>query len=431
MKKLLFVLFVMWVGGAAGVWYWNDARPQRVDFRTVLVRRGDLRATINSTGTLEPEEVVDVGAQIAGEILSFGKDPNDPARSISHGSPVDQGTVLARLDDKVYTARMNQAKASVAKSEADVEQAEVKARQTQRELDRVQRLYKDHRISPQEFDAASADAEGARAAVLVSKSALEVARANQEEAGVNLGYTTIKSPVRGVIVDRRVNIGQTVVASLNAPSLFLIAKDLSRMEIWASVNENDVGQIHPGQGVSFTVAAFPRETFLGKVKQIRLNASMSQSVVTYTVVVEVENRSGKLLPYLTARLQFEVETRRDVLVVPNGALRWIPATNHIAPAHRSEASDPRSRKVRASAGPPDISGGKAKAPESRGTLWVKDEQFVRPIEVSVGLTDGLTTEILGGDLREGAEVVVGLAAAVDEEGTSPFLPQIKNDKSKK
>ncbi|MCA1686821.1 MAG: efflux RND transporter periplasmic adaptor subunit, partial [Planctomycetia bacterium] len=412
MKKLLFVLSVMWVGGAAGVWYWNDARPRRVEYRTVHVNRGDLLASITSTGTLEPEEVVDVGAQIAGEILSFGKDPKDPSRAVSHGSPVEQGTVLARLDDKVYTARVNQAKAGVIKAEADVEQAEVKVRQTQRELERVQKLYKARTISAQEYDLASFEAEAARAALLVMKSALEVTKANLEEASVNLGYTTIKSPVKGVIVDRRVNIGQTVVASLNAPSLFLIAKDLSRMEIWASVNETDVGQIHPGQNVRFTVSAFPADTFTGTVKQIRLNASMSQSVVTYTVVVEVENRTGKLLPYLTARLQFEVAERRQVLVVPNSALRWLPSKEHVAPAFRDGSSESLKRRSRVGADPTRPKTDKGY--ENRGTLWVRDDQFVRPIDVNVGLTDGLTTEIHGAELREGAEVVVGLVQATDD-----------------
>jgi HlyD family secretion protein len=432
MKKLLSVLFVLWVGGAAAVWYWNEARPQRIEYRTVLVKRGDLLATINSSGTLEPEEVVDVGAQIAGEILSFGKDPKDPARSISHGSPVEQGTVLATLDAKVYTARQNQSKAAVVKAEADVAQSQVKVRLSHRELDRVQRLYRDRKVSPQEFDTANADAEGAEAAQLVAQSALEIARANLEEASVNLGYTTIKSPVKGVIVDRRVNIGQTVVASLNAPSLFLIAKDLSRMEIWASVNETDVGQIHPGQNVRFTVSAFPHETFQGKVKQIRLNASMSQSVVTYTVVVEVENRSGKLLPYLTARLQFDVEERRDVQIVPNSALRWTPAPTQVAPARRAESAEAFRLRARAAAESPGPRGDKGGERErSRGVVWVADDQFVRPIEVAVGLSDGINTEITGNDLRDGVAVVVGLATAAEDGSTSPFLPQIKNDKAKK
>jgi HlyD family secretion protein len=428
MKKLLFALLVMWVGGAAGLWYWNDARQTPVAFRTVRVNRGDLMATITATGTLEPEEVVDVGAQIAGEIVSFGPDPNDPSRSVSHGSVVDQGTVLVRLDPKVYHARVNQARASVAKAEADVEQSQVKVRQTQRELERVQRLFKARSISPQEYDAASAEAEAARASHAVAESAVAIARANLEEAEVNLGYTTIKSPVKGVIVDRRVNIGQTVVASLNAPSLFLIARDLSRMEIWAAVNETDVGQIYPGQKVRFSVAAFPRETFAGQVKQIRLNASMTQSVVTYTVVVGVDNRSGKLLPYLTARLQFEQEERRDVLLVSNAALRWMPAPHHVAPAYRPSYSEALQR--RATSGPERPRAKTDKGYQARGTLWVKDDPFVRPLEVTVGLTDGLTSEVSGADLNEGLDVVVGLAQN-DEDSTSPFLPQIKNDKAKK
>ena len=428
MKKLLFVLFLMWTGGAAGVWYWTEGRPQRVNYRTTRVTRGDLMATINASGTLEPEEVVDVGAQIAGEIQSFGTDPKDPNKPVSYGTLVEPGTLLARLDDKLFLARTNQVKASVSKAEADIESAKVKVKQSSRELDRVQRLAKTRSVSAQEIDAAVAEADSAKAALAVAESALSLAKANLEEATVNLGYTTIKSPVKGVIVDRRVNIGQTVVASLNAPSLFLIAKDLSRMQIWASVNETDVGQIHQGQKVRFSVAAYPKETFYGKVHQIRLNASMSQSVVTYTVVVDVDNPSGKLLPYLTARLQFEVEERHDVLLVPNGALRWTPAVHHVAPAHRAEFTS--SLRQKAAAGEKGKRQGD-KGYETKGTLWVRDDSYVRPVTVTVGLTDGLLTELTGGDIPEGTEVVVGLAVNEDEAGASPFLPQIKNDKAKK
>ncbi len=430
MKKLLSLLLLMWVGGAAGLWYWNEGRPQRVGFRTVRLTRGDLLATINATGTLEPEEVVDVGAQVAGEIQSFGNDPVDPNKPITYGSLVEQGTILARLDDKLVVARVNQCKANVAKAEADVEVSQVKLRHTRKELDRAQKL-KNSRgaISPQEFDTIAADADTARAALSVARGSLELARASLDEASVNLGYTTIKSPVKGVIVDRRVNIGQTVVASLNAPSLFLIAKDLSRMQIWASVNETDVGQIHPGQEVKFTVAAFPKDTFRGKVEKIRLNASMSQSVVTYTVVVEVDNAGGKLLPYLTARLQFEVEERRDARLVPNAALRYVPAVQHVAPAYRSEFTS--ALRQRTAAGSEKGRSKGEKGYESRGTVWVKDDEFVRPLPVSVGLTDGLTSELTGGDVKEGMEVVVGLAQNEADGGASPFLPQIKNDRAKK
>ncbi len=431
MKKLLFIMAVLWGGGGLGLWYYNDAKGQKVGYRAVRVGRGDLLATINATGTIEPEEVVDVGAQIAGEILSFGMDTRDRTRTISYGSSVEQGTVLAKINDALFRARVDQMKASLAHSEAEVLQAQARIRQTDRDLDRCKKLRDKNFAAAQELDAALANHETAVATMALSQAAVSLSRANLQEAEVNLAYCTIKSPVKGVILDRRVNIGQTVVASLNAPSLFLIAKDLSRMEIWASVNETDIGAIHVGQGVTFTVASFPRETFRGRVSQVRLNASMTQSVVTYTVVVEVDNASGKLLPYLTARLQFEVEGRKAILLVPNAALRWKPRAAQVVPSAR----DAYARAHRSS--PPEGSGAARSAseePDREATLWVKAGEFVRPVVTRVGLTDGLKTEIAaGGDLIEGSEVVIGQSQGAEDDGatTSPFLPQLKNEKSKR
>lgn len=431
MKKLLLILVMLWGAGAIGIWYWNDTQTQLASFRTVAVKRGDLLATIEATGTLEPEEVVDVGAQIAGEIKSFGQDPREPGKSISYGSHVEEGTILAQLNDSLLRARVNQAKASLARVEAEQEKASVKLKQAEREFDRAQRLRDRNSIPSQEFDAAMFERDGALANMAVVKGDFQLAQANLEEAQVNLGYATIKSPVKGVILDRRVNIGQTVIASLNAPSLFLIAKDLSRIEVWASVNETDVGAIHHGQGVRFTVGAFPDETFRGKVSQIRLNASMTQSVVTYTVVVQVDNAGGKLLPYLTARLQFEVEDRTGVLLVPNAALRWQPKVHQVSPEARPAFSAALRQRAL---------GNKTEKPRSLaeteagipGTLWVKSDEFVRPIEVRAGLTDGAHTEIVSGKVDEGTEIVLGLSQQANGgDGASPFLPNIKNDKAKK
>ncbi len=246
--------------------------------------------------------------------------------------------MLARLDSALFQARLDQARGRVAKAEADIEQAQAKLRQADRELERCRKLKARGTvvIAAQEYDAAVANYESAKATLAVSQGALAVAKADLEEATVNLGYTTIRSPVKGIILDRRINVGQIVVASLNAPSLFLIAKDLSRLEIWSSVNETDIGSIHVGQKVHFTVSSLPRDTFEGKVSQIRLNASMTQNVVTYTVVIAVDNSGGRLLPYLTVRLQFEVETRKGVLVVPNAALRWQPHAQNIVPEARED-----------------------------------------------------------------------------------------------
>jgi HlyD family secretion protein len=432
MKKLILILTLVWGGGAVGLWYWNDTHAKKTVYRTVAIDRGDLLASINATGTIEPVEVVDVGAQVAGMIQSFGEDARNPGHPISFGSPVEEGTILARLDDALFRARVDQARARVARGEAGVEQAQAKLRQTERELERNKNLRQrgPGMVSATEYDTSLANNEAAQAELDVAQSELTVTKANLEEASVNLSYTTIRSPVAGVILDRRVNIGQTVVASLNVPSLFLIAKDLSRLEIWASVNESDIGAIHRGQDVSFTVSAFPQQSFRGKVSQIRLNASMIQGVVTYTVVVDVDNSSHQLLPYLTARLQFEIQTRKDVLLVPNSALRWRPRVLNVLPAARSDYAIALKRRSAAKAG--DNGRKTASKPETSAAavLWVKAGDFVRPVSVKPGLSDGLMTEVEGSDIREHMEIVTGIVPQ-DEEDASPFLPKIGPDEAKK
>jgi HlyD family secretion protein len=376
-------------------------------FRTAPVARGDLQVTVSATGTVEPEEVVDVGAQVVGMIREFGRDPNDAGRPVDYGSRVDVGTVLAQIDDTLYRAQLDQARANAQRARADLLDLQAKLRKAERAWTRAQELRRTGVISDADHDVALADYDGARSALAVGEASIVQADAALHQAEINLGYTTIRSPVKGVIVDRRVNIGQTVVSSLNAPSLFLIAKDLMRVEIWASVNEADIGRIRSGQAVRFTVDAFPGETFVGEVAQLRLNATMTQNVVTYTVVVTVDNPEGRLLPYLTTNLKFEIDRRTGVVLVPNAALRWQPRPEQIAPEARDAA-------MRGGPGAPD-----------RGMVWIADTRFVRPVEVQVGLSDGLTTEITKGDVHEGEPVVVGERAGAEGEGeASPFAPRL-------
>ena len=292
MKKLLLLMVLLWGAGGYGLWYWTDPRTARVSYRTVAIKRGDIGSTINTTGTIEPEEVVDVGCPGGRPDRELCPRPWRPEQD-------DQLRLAGRARGpcwpgstaRCFRRRLDQARGRVAKAEADIEQAQAKLRQADRELERCRKLKTRGTavIAAQEFDEAVANDESAKAALAVTQAALAVARADLEEATVNLGYTTIRSPVKGIILDRRINIGQIVVASLNAPSLFLIAKDLSRLEIWSSVNETDIGSIHVGQKVHFTVSSLPHDTFEGKVSQIRLNASMTQNVVTYTVVIAVDN----------------------------------------------------------------------------------------------------------------------------------------------
>ncbi len=419
MKKLVLFLVLLWGAGAAGLWYWNERQAGMFSFRTVPVTRGDIRPLIRASGTVEPEEVVDVGAQVAGLINSFGEDLDEPSKPIGYGSRVEEGTVLARLDDSLFLARVEQARANFARSGADLEQALAKLRVAERVLARNRQLLDRNQslVSPQDVDAAQGDYDHAQATVLVARSNIEVARANLNEAEVNLGYTTVKSPVKGVILDRRVNIGQTVVASLNAPSLFLIAKDLGRMQVWASVNESDIGAIKVGQTVKFTVGALPGETFNGTVTQIRLNASMVQNIVTYTVVVEFENPDKRVLPYLTARVEFEREGRRGVLLVPNSALRWQPRPQLIAPDARDEVMSLRLSMARQTEGRGQVG--------SECLLWVRDGEHVRPLVVTLGVSSGIVTEVSGTGLTEGTQVVTGVQKVEAADSAFAVLPHAR------
>jgi HlyD family secretion protein len=377
-------------------------------YRTVPVARGDLQVTVSATGTIEPEEVVDVGAQVVGMIREFGRDPHDDGRPVDYGSRVEVGTVLAQIDDTLYRAQLDQARANVQRTRADLLEFQAKLRKADRDWARAQELRRTGVISDADYDVALADNDTARSALAVGEASIVQAEAALQQAEINLGYTTIRSPVKGVIVDRRVNIGQTVVSSLNAPSLFLIAKDLTRVQIWASVNEADIGRIRAGQTVRFTVDAFPGETFVGTVSQVRLNATMTQNVVTYTVVVTVDNAEGRLLPYLTTNLKFEIDRRTGAVLVPNAALRWRPRAEQIVPDAREA-----------------LAGEGAAATADRGQVWVAEKRFVRPVAVEIGLSDGLATEIMRGDVHEGEPLVVGESARAEGEGeTSPFAPRL-------
>jgi HlyD family secretion protein len=429
---LIFIALILVVCGAgAGIWYWQRL-PKPANFRATTIQRGDLQLTISATGTVEPEEVVDVGAQVAGQIKSLGADPRDASKTVDYTTPVDETTILARIDDTLYKsdvdqaqAALNVAQASVRRAEADLGQLKAKLDQAESDWRRAQERGKS--LSEQEFDLYKANYYSAVSALDVGKASVDQAKSSVTQAQTtldkarkNLGYCTIRSPVKGVIIDRRVNVGQTVVSSLNAPSLFLIAKDLTRMEVWVSVNEADIGQIRVGQPVSFTVDAYPNEVFRGEVGKIRLNATMTQNVVTYTVEVNTDNSSGKLLPYLTANLQFEIGERRNVLMVPNAALRWKPQPRQVAPEFRAEFGE-RSRKPAA-----QTAGGRKDAAD-RGTLWVKDGEFVRPLKVHVGWSDGVMTQVEGENVSEGLEVVTGEIRQNGGGSTSnPFTPRLFN-----
>jgi HlyD family secretion protein len=504
-KTIIMLTSLAGIVGGAAAWYIHETADQPSTFRAVAVERGNLLATINATAVIESEEVVDVGAQVGGMIQSFGHDLKDPSKNIDYGSQVEMGTVLAQIDPALYKATLHQAQASLANAQAMLTQAKTKLELSKRNWDRAMTLHERKVMTQADYDSAYADLETSKPNLAAAEAAVEQAKASLETAETNLKYCTISSPVKGVIVDRRVNMGQTVVSSLSAPSLFLIARDLKRMQLWASVNEADIGQIHPGQPVQFTVDAFPRVTFRGEVSQIRLNANMTQNVVTYTVVVTTDNSSGRLLPYMTANVKFEVAKRDQVLLVPSAALRWRPQPNQVvadareaflkSSSHRhegrsdqgSKSDQSKSDSSRSSANPSpqgeessaskddstaskdaaskDESAAKDEAPESNATtptsktseghgrtkrgepgskktgdmhgprksrprrekptVWVDEDGFARPVQIETGLTDGTQVEVVGGDLKEGTQVIVGEVRHDETTQTkNPFIPSM-------
>ncbi len=378
--------------------------------RTVKIRRGDVNSMLSATGMVKPEELVEVGTQVTGMVAFFGVDSANKNKSIDHGSVVRQGDVLAQIDPTIYKAQVEYAEASLLRAKADMSQLLARREQTSHDWMRAKSLLPLKAISDSDYDTELVNRRVAEANVEVGQASIQQCEATLRIAKTNLNYTVIKSPIDGVIIDRRINIGQTVVATLNAPPLFLIAKDLRRMQVWTSVNESEIRRIQPGQPVRFTVNAYPGEVFTAKVTQIRLNAEMTPNAVNYTVVASTNDFRG-ILPYLTANLQFEVEQHPNVLIVPNAALQWRPrggSTSNDLAADRSAGSDER-QEIQTTAMPflnsllAEKNAGEATA---GNRLWIKDGDLIRPVKVRVGASDGHVTEVAG-DVREGMEVIVG------------------------
>jgi HlyD family secretion protein len=433
MKMLIAAAILVGVLAVSAFAYWQSQAGAKTTFRTAEVHRGRLVATVGSTGTLQPSEIVDIGAQVVGRIVYIGKDPitksgivdwgsavKGPVRD-SDGNIVEKGTVLAQIDPDLYEAQLKATSASVLSAEADLEVKKAMLGQSTADFNRAQKLYPDG-ITQAEFDLFKATFGAAKAQVEVSKANIGVAQANLKTAQTNLNYATITSPVDGTVIDRRVNVGQTVVASLSAPSLFLIAKDLNKMEVWATVNEVDVSKIRGGQKAKFTVDALPGKVFHGEVVPqgklpFRLNATMNQNVVTYTVVVSADNSSKLLNPYLTTNISFIIEDKKDALLVPNSALRWQPSPQQIDPDVRDAYRALRGKK----SSPTD---GDA---QTQGYVWVKgDNGFVRYIQLQIGLSDTVNTEVLGvlsgGDLPENTPVIVAEGKTETQtSGANPFV----------
>lgn len=375
-------------------------RAREGQYRTEAVQRGDLRVTVSATGTLNAVTTVQVGSQVSGTISALYADFN---------TRVKEGQLLAQLDPTFL-------KAQVAQNEADLERARVTLRQAERDSTRQAPLRAQGLVSQADVDAAATAVEAARASV---KSAL----ASLVRAETNLRYATIHSPIDGVVVSRDVDVGQTVAASLSAPTIFTIANDLTQMQLEASVDEADIGRIQTDQSVSFTVDAFPDRTFDGRVQQIRLAPRTEENVVTYTVIVRVGNPELRLLPGMTANATFLVAEARDALKIPAAALRFRPDGSGNGAAAR--AGGPPAMHA---GGPPaaPAGGGGVPGPGSAAHVFVLENNTrLKRVSVVPGVSDGLWTAVTSDSLPEGVPVVVGHAGAAGNGGpgtVNPFMP---------
>jgi HlyD family secretion protein len=352
------------------------------------VSRSSLVSTILATGTLEAVSAVDVGTQVSGSVLSLSADFN---------SIVRKGQVIARLDPSLYESAVEQARANLVKARADLERLQVAVIDAQTKRDRTRTLWERQLVSANDMDAAEVTLRSAQAQVRSAEAQVTQAAANLKQAEVNLDKTIITSPIDGIVVARNVDVGQTVAASFQAPTLYVIAADLSRMQVKASIDEADVGRIATGQPVRFTVDAYPNDSFSGTVEQVRLNPTIEQNVVTYAAIISAPNPDLKLRPGMTANATVEVARRENVLTVPTAALRLRPDANVL----ELLGADPT-----LAARPTRETGGSS-------TIWIVEGASIRPVNVRTGISDTTSTEILDGSIEEGARVVtrVGTASA--------------------
>jgi HlyD family secretion protein len=458
-KRLLTLTLVAAVLAGAGVFYYRSRNAANVPTPvTAEVARGDVIAKVDATGALAPVTTVQVGSQVSGSVKALYVDYNAQVR---------KGQVIAELDPSLFQTQVDQARATLIKSQSDVDRAKVEVDDSSSKLRRAQELSDQKLISRNDLETAQSTAMQAEAALKSAEAQVTQARASLNQADVNLQHTIIRSPIDGTVISRNVDVGQTVAASMSAPTLYVIAQDLKHMQVSASIDESDIGRIEPAQSVTFRVDAYPQQTFRGTVKQVRLDAKTDQNVVSYTTMIDVPNEDLRLKPGMTANVTVQTAANQDVLRVPNSALRFAPtpelfaALGQEAPqqlagaggrgvtgaagtagqgadrgaaqtegrgrfAQMTPEQRAEFRARRAAAGDPPAGGASAGVGGGFGRVWALRDGKLQLVRVRTGVTDGATTAIVGGELKEGDRVVTGIAepgaAATSQSTSNPLLP---------
>lgn len=412
-KKIFLTVgsLVLLVGGFFIYRLTTGPKKPELRFETARVDRGPIVAKVTASGTLSALVTVQVGSQVSGRVGELLVDFN---------SPVKKGQVIARIDPQLFQAALEQARANYLAAQADLTKAKAQAVDAERQFQRNTSLAERKLIAQADLDTSQANSEAAKAEVDSCAGRVEQARAALHQTDVNLAYTTIIAPINGVVISRAVDVGQTVAASLQAPTLFTIAEDLHQMQVDTSVAEADVGKLRDGMTATFHVDAYPNETFTGTVRQIRNAAQMVQNVVTYDAVIDVQNPDLKLRPGMTANATFVYAERENVLRAPNTALRFHPIQQMLSmAASKPSAASLNSKKVPQQSGPsaaddpPPIdktnqNGGKA--------IWLLDQGQPKPISVMSGISDGTFSEVSGDSIHEGDLVIIDVIGGATSSG---------------
>jgi len=385
MKKIAAVVVMLVTAGIAG-YFWFSTHESEPKFRTEKITRGDITSTVTASGTVNAVTTVLVGTQVSGSIKEIFVDYN---------TPVKKDQVIARIDPATFEAQVDQARAALVSARANLDKSETALVDAQRTLNRSRELFGKNLIARSDFDTAETNFLSARAQVGVSKAQVSQAEASLRTAETNLRYTKIVSPVDGIVVSRNVDVGQTVAASFQTPTLFTIAQDLTKMQIDTNVDEADIGRIATGMEVEFTVDAYPETTFKGKVFQVRNAPITVQNVVTYDVVIKVDNPDLRLKPGMTTNVAIITSIKTDVLRISKAALRFSPL-----PPEKNRTA----RQQQKSKGP---------------AVWILENNAPKRIPVTVGISDGNYSELLSGEIRGDQEVIVESLIKTQERTATP------------
>jgi len=401
----LILLLVLSVGLAFGAWwYLRDDQPP-VSYVTATIERGAISRLVIATGTVNPVTTVQVGSYVSGPIKEVFVDFN---------STVKNGQRVAQIDPRPFIVKVRQAEANLTTARAQVEKDKADLNFKRQVLKRTRELFERNLIAKQEVEAVERDYDQAQAQLQLDQARVAQNIAALEEANVSLGYTDIVSPVDGIVVSRNINVGQTVAASFQTPVLFLIARDLTAMQVNTNVSESDIGIVADGQRVSFVVDAYPERTFWGVVSQVRNSPQIVQNVVTYDVVVSVDNPDLALKPGMTANLSIVSAQRNDVLKVPLAALRFHPPVEGDTDKQDGQKPD---------GGQSDIQTTEGKQEKTQRQVWVQtDGQHLAPVSVQIGISDDTYAELLNGTLQAGDQVVTGLNMSDEDDSSQPTVP---------